>query len=47
MSLSRRLLYIAGGFLLALVIGYLIFTGSQVELTDLPEFGEETAGDYG
>jgi len=36
MSKRKRLLYILAGFALALLIGYFIFTGTQVEV-DLSE----------
>ena len=42
MSKGKRLLYILAGFLVALVIGYLIFTGTQVGPVELPETEAET-----
>lgn len=47
MSKGKRLLYILAGFLVALVIGYFIFTGTQVEPVELPETDEEMAVEDG
>lgn len=40
MSKRRRLLYILGGFLLLLILGYCIFTGSQVGPVEFETVGE-------
>ena len=47
MNRGRRIAYILAGLLLALLIGYFIFTGTQVGPVDFSEIGEETAGGYG
>lgn len=40
MSKGRRLIYILGGFLLLLALGYFIFTGTQVGPVELETVGE-------
>lgn len=42
MSLKRRLLYILAGFLLLLFLGYMIFTGTQVEPVEVETEASET-----